>query len=198
MRVKRPQYIWSSWPLIKKIGHQNSRQGWHYNIQSFVTLNAKNVKNEQKMETSGPYRGDVGPFWAWSASKEQNVGPSRAPATCHTCQTSLARCHMLQKSSSLPWVASWSPRPSSHLQGADPHGSNLCQNVLMRVSFFFSMQGLVITLSCLCHPSNHLMGSSTPWRSELIISPCAPILWYLSAGHGPAHQRLRPPGAHQS
>ena len=29
-------------------------------------------------------------------------------------------------------------------------------------------------------------------------SPCAPILWYLSVGHGPAHQRLRPPGAHQS
>jgi hypothetical protein len=82
--------------------------------------------------------------------------------------------------------------------GADPHRSNLCQNVLMRASFFFSMQGLVITLSCLCHPSNHLMGSSAPWRSELIISPCAPILWYLSTGYGPAHQRLRPPWAHQS
>jgi hypothetical protein len=52
------------------------------------------------------------------------------------------------------------------------------------------------TLSCICHPNVHLMGSSAPWRSELIISPCAPILWYLSAGHGPAHQRLRPPGAH--
>jgi hypothetical protein len=45
------------------------------------------------------------------------------------------------------------------------------------------------TLSCICHPNVHLMGSSTPWRSELIISPCAPILWYLSAGHGPAHQK---------
>jgi hypothetical protein len=54
------------------------------------------------------------------------------------------------------------------------------------------------TLSCICHPNVHLMGSSAPWRSELIISPCAPILWYLSAGHGPAHQKLRPPGAHQS
>jgi hypothetical protein len=105
---------------------------------------------------------------------------------------------MLQKTSSLSWVASYPSRPSSHLQGADPHRSNLCQNVLMRVSFFFSMQGLVITLSCLCHPSNHLMGSSAPWRSELIISPCAPILWYLSTGYGPAHQRLRPPWAHQS
>jgi hypothetical protein len=58
----------------------------------------------------------------------------------------------------------------------------------MRASFFFSVQGLVTTLSCLCHPNVHLMGSSAPWRSELIISPCAPILWYLSAGHGPAHQ----------
>jgi hypothetical protein len=68
----------------------------------------------------------------------------------------------------------------------------------MKASFFFSVYGLVTRLSCLCHPNVHLMGSSAPWRSELIISPCAPILWYLSAGHGPAHQRLRPPGAHQS
>jgi hypothetical protein len=150
------------------------------------------------METSGPYRGDVGPFRAKSSSSKPDVGPSGAPATCYVCQTSPTHRHMLQKSSSLPWVASNPSRSTSHLQGADPHGSNLCQNVLMRASFFFSMQGLVITLSCLCHPSNHLMGSSAPWRSELIISPCAPILWYLSAGHGPAHQRLRPPWAHQS
>jgi hypothetical protein len=98
----------------------------------------------------------------------------------------------------LPW---WRPvikvqRPIC--KGADPHRPGLCQNVQMRASFFFSVQGLVTTLSCLCHPNVHLMGSSAPWRSELIISPCAPILWYLSAGHGPAHQRLRPPGAHQS
>jgi hypothetical protein len=65
-------------------------------------------------------------------------------------------------------------RSMSHLQGADPHRSNLCQNALMRASFFFFVQGLVTTMSCLCHPSNHLMGSSAPWRSELIISPCAP------------------------
>jgi hypothetical protein len=58
----------------------------------------------------------------------------------------------------------------------------------MRASLFFSVQGLVTTLSCLCHPNVHLVGSSAPWRSELIISPCAPILWYLSAGYGPAHQ----------
>ena len=68
----------------------------------------------------------------------------------------------------------------------------------MRASLFFSVHGLIITLSCLCHPNFHLMGSSAPWRSELIISPCVPILWYLSVGHGPAHQKLRPPGAHQS
>jgi hypothetical protein len=68
----------------------------------------------------------------------------------------------------------------------------------MRASFFLSVHGLVTHQSCLCHPNVHLMGSSAPWRSELIISPCAPIPWYLSAGHGPAHQRLRPPGAHQS
>jgi hypothetical protein len=52
----------------------------------------------------------------------------------------------------------------------------------MRASFFSYVQGLITQLSCLCHPNVHLMGSSAPWRSELIISPCAPILWYLSAG----------------
>ena len=81
-------------------------------------------------------------------------------------------------------------------KGLIPMGQISAKDVLMRVSFFFFVQGLSTTLSCLCHPSNHLMGSSAPWRSELIISPCAPILWYLSAGHGPAHQKLRPPGAH--
>ena len=61
-----------------------------------------------------------------------------------------------------------------NLQGADPHRPGLCQNVLMRASFF-SVHGLVITLSYLCHPNVHLMGSSAPWRSELIISPCVPV-----------------------
>jgi hypothetical protein len=68
----------------------------------------------------------------------------------------------------------------------------------MRAFFSSLCMGSSQTLSCICHPNVHLMGSSAPWRSELIISPCAPILWYLSAGHGPAHQKLRPPGAHQS
>jgi hypothetical protein len=107
-------------------------------------------------------------------------------------------CHVPQKSSILPW---WRPDQLSQrpiCKGLIPIGYGLCQNVLMRASFFFSVYGLVTRLSCLCHPNVHLMGSSAPWRSELIISPCAPILWYLSAGHGPAHQRLRPPGAHQS
>jgi hypothetical protein len=150
------------------------------------------------METSGPYEGDVGPFqgiiiiqqakrWPlWGSCNLPCVPnkPSTLPSAPENVQPVLGG--VLSIKAIIPSA------------GADPHRSNLCQNVLMRVSFFFSMQGLVITLSCLCHPSNHLMGSSAPWRSELIISPCAPILWYLSAGHGPAHQRLRPPWAHQS
>jgi hypothetical protein len=55
-------------------------------------------------------------------------------------------------------------------------------------SFCLLMQRIIITSSCFCHPSNHLMGSSAPWRSELIISPCVPVHWYPSVGHGPAHQ----------
>jgi hypothetical protein len=154
-------------------------------------------QNELIMETSGPYRGDVGPLgqnhhplsrrWPlWGSCNLLSVPnkPNTLPPAPENVQ--------------LAWVASCPSRSTSHLQGADPHRLGLCQNVLMRASFFFSVQGLVTTLSCLCHPNVHLMGSSAPWRSELIISPCAPILWYLSAGHGPAHQRLRPPGAHQS
>jgi hypothetical protein len=81
---------------------------------------------------------------------KQDVGPSGAPATCHTCQTSPTHCH-LQKTSNL-LVASCPSRSIIPSAGADPHRSNLCQNVLMRASFFFSMQGLV-TNSVLPLPS---------------------------------------------
>jgi hypothetical protein len=49
----------------------------------------------------------------------------------------------------------------------------------MRASLFFSVQGLVTNI---VQPLPSQRPSEAPWRSELIISPCAPILWYLSAG----------------
>jgi hypothetical protein len=124
------------------------------------------------------------PLWASCKLPHVPQGPNTLPHPPGNVQSAL--------------VASCPSKPSYHLQGLIPMGQNSAKNVLMRASFFFFMQGLFKTLSCLCHPSNHLMGSSAPWRSELIISPCAPILWYLSVGHGTAHQRLRPPRAHQS
>jgi hypothetical protein len=147
---------------------------------------------------SGPSEGDIGPFWARSASKKQNVGPPGAPATYHTCQIIPAHCHMLQKTSNLPWVASYPSKTIISSAVGDPPRSGSAKASWVRTSFFLFMQGLFTTLSCLCHPNNHLMGSSAPWRSELIISPCVPVHWSLSAGYGPAHQRLRPPWAHQS
>jgi hypothetical protein len=118
------------------------------------------------------------------------------PVTCAKQAQHAATC-----SSHHPAYPGWRPDHQDHrpiCKGLIPMGQNSAKDVLMRVSFFLFMQGLSTTLSCLCHPSNHLMGSSAPWRSELIISPCALILWYLSIGHGPAHQKLRPPWAHQS
>jgi hypothetical protein len=117
------------------------------------------------------------------------------PAMCAKQAQHTATC-----SRNRPAYPGWRPDHQDHrpiCKGLIPMGQISTKNVLMRASFFF-VQWLVTTLSCLCHSSNYLMGSSAPWRSELIISPCAPILWYLSAGHGPAHQRLRPPWAHQS
>ena len=137
-------------------------------------------------------------FWARSTSKRQNVGPSRAPASCHTCQTVPVHCHMLQETSSLPWVASYPSKAIISFAVSDPPRPGSAKASWVRTSFFFFMQGLISTLSCLCHPNNHLMGSSSPWRSELIISPCVPVHWYLSVGYGHVHQRLRPPWAHQS
>jgi hypothetical protein len=150
------------------------------------------------METSGPFRGDVGPFRAKSSSSKPDVWPLWGSCNLLCVPRRPNTLLSAPENVQLVLVASYPSRSTSHLQGADPHRLGLCQNVLMRASFFFSVQGLVTTLSFLCHPSNHLMGSSAPWRSELIISPCAPIPWYLSVGHGPAHQKLRPPGAHQS
>jgi hypothetical protein len=149
--------------------------------------------------------GDVKPLWGrrWPFLGMISIQEAKRWPLWASCKLP----HVPQGPSTLPHplgnvhpalVASCPSKPSYHLQGLVPHRSNLYQSVLMRMSFFFSMQGLVITLSCVCHPSNHLMGSSAPWRSELIISPCAPILWYLSTGYGLAHQRLRPPWAHQS
>jgi len=168
------------------------------NITLFVTLNAKKVTIWAEKETSGPSEGDVGPFWASSASRKQNVGPSRAPASFHMCQMIPTHCHMLQKTSS---CLRWRPvhqNQSSHLQWVIPPMSGSAKVSLVRTSFLFLVQWLITTLSYLCHPNNHMMGSSAPWRSELIISPCVPIHWYLSVGCGPAHQELRPPWAHQS
>jgi hypothetical protein len=109
--------------------------------------------------------------------------------------------HTATSSRKRPACPGWRPvhqKPSSHLQWVIPPRSGSAKVSWVRTSFFFFMQGLISTLSCLCHPSNHLMGSSAPWRSELIISPCVLVHWYLSAGYGPAHQRLCPPWAHQS
>jgi hypothetical protein len=147
---------------------------------------------------SGPSGRDVGPSCASSASIRKNVGPSRAPAGYHTCQMVQAHCYILQKTSSLPWVVSCPSKRSSHLQGVIPLRSISAKASWWGRPSAFFMKGLIMTSSCLCHPSNHLMGSSSPWRSELIISPCVPVLWYLSAGYGPAHQKLRPPWAHES
>jgi hypothetical protein len=157
-----------------------------------------NANNEQKSQGVKPLKGDVGPFRAQKPSNKQNVALPGAPATCHTCQTSPTWLPRALEVVQHHW---WRPvhhGPRPICQGLIPTSHNLCHNVLMRASLFPSVHGLVTHLSCFCHPNVHLMGSSAPWRSELIISPCAPILWYLSAGHGPAHQRLRPPGAHQS
>ena len=151
---------------------------------------------ELKRETSGPSEGDVGPFWARSTSKRQNVGPYRAPASCHTCQMIPTHCHMLQKTSS---CLRWRPvhqKQSSHLQWVIPPRPGSTKVSWVRTSFFFLVQWLITTLSCLCHPNIHLMGSSAPWRSELIISPCVPVLWHLFIGYGPTHKKLRPPWAH--
>ena len=97
----------------------------------------------------------------------------------------------------------WCPRASkgarSTCSGSTPLGwaqpkhpgwkcpsSSLVQRLDQSLSYLYPWWG----------PNNHLMGSSAPWRFELIISPCVPIHWYLSVGHGPAHQKLRPPWAH--
>jgi len=149
-----------------------------------------------KRETSGPSEGDVGPFWERSTSKKQNVGPLGASATYHMCQIVPTHCHMLQKMSSLHWVASCPSKIIISSTVSDPSRPSSSKKFWVMTFFFFFIQGLITMLSCLCHPNNHQVGSSAPWRSELIISPCVPVHWYLSTGYGPAHQKLRPPWAH--
>jgi hypothetical protein len=58
------------------------------------------------METSGPYRGDVGPFRAKSSSSKPDVGPLGASATCYVCPEGPAHCYLLQKRPTSP---GWRP-----------------------------------------------------------------------------------------
>jgi hypothetical protein len=70
--------------------------------------------------------------------------PPGAPATCHTCQRSPSTLPHAPEIVQLPW---WRPvhqgqRPSA--KGLIPIGQVSAKNVLMRASFFFYVQGLVI------------------------------------------------------
>jgi hypothetical protein len=155
-----------------------------------------NCQNEQKDKTSSPSGETSALLGQDDHQMTWNVAPAGPPASCQHVPnqptSKLPRPLEIVQASMVTSYPSWS---MSICQGLFP--TSLCQKrpdegVLPPLRAWAHHK----TLSCICHPNVHLMGSSAPWRSELIIPPCAPILWYLSAGHGPAHQRLRPPGAH--
>jgi hypothetical protein len=110
-------------------------------------------------------------------------GSSKLP---HVPNSSITLPHA-QDNVFLFWVTSCPSKANVPSAVGDSPWAELCQSVLGGTSFFLPVQKLITTLSFLCHPSNHLMGSSAPWRSELIISPCVLVHWYLSIGYGPAH-----------
>jgi hypothetical protein len=154
-----------------------------------------NCQNEQKDKTSSPSGETLALLGQDNHQIAWNVAPPGPPASCHTCQTSTSKLPRALENVQSVTSGVLSIMVHAICQGLFP--TSLCQRrpdegVLPPLRAWAHHK----TLSCICHPNVHLMGSSAPWRSELIISPCAPILWYLSAGHGPAHQRLRPPGAH--
>jgi hypothetical protein len=136
-----------------------------------------------------PSEGDVGPFWACPASRSQTLALLRLlQAATHAKNSS--NYHTLQGD-----VLSIK-RKTFHLKWVIPPRSGSTEVSWVEHPSFLHVQRLITSLSCLFHPNNHLMGSSTPWRSDLIISPCVPFHWYLSVEHGPAHQKLCPPWAH--
>ena len=163
----------------------------------FFTLTARKCHNMSKKR-------DVKPFWGrrWLFLGKHNIE-----------NQTLALLGLLQAATHAKWPQHTATRSRKHLafpgdvlsikgkcsicSGWFPLGRALPKcpgwNVLLS-SRAMVHHSVVLSLP----PSNHLMGSSAPWRSELIISPCVPVHWYLSVGYGPAHQKLRPPWAHHS
>jgi hypothetical protein len=69
------------------------------------------------------------------------------------------------------------PRPTSHCKRANPARSSSARVPLVERPPLLRCKTFDPPLSCL-YPlmgCQHPMGSSAPWRSELIISPCVPI-----------------------
>jgi hypothetical protein len=137
--------------------------------------------------------GDVRPLWGrrwpflgmiiiqeakrwplWASCKLPHV-PNKVQAHCHH---PLGNVHPVL-------VASCPSKPSYHLQGLVPHRSNLCHSVLMRASFFFFMQGLIMT-SVLRLPSQQPSdGLFSPMEVRanhlpMCTDPLVPVHWVWS------------------
>ena len=129
-------------------------------------------------KTSRPTEGDVGPFLGKMQHKMTNVGPLWASKPCHTCQLPYQTATLSRWRQWLLGDVLGHQREMFHLKWVNPLGLGLAKVSRMEHPSSSQMQKLNQALSCLCPwwgPNNHLMGSSAPWRSELIISPCVPV-----------------------
>jgi hypothetical protein len=103
------------------------------------------------METSGPYRETLALFGHnhHPRSRRWPLLGLLQPATRAKQAQHTATCSRKRPAALVASCPSKAIVPSAR---GDPHRSNLCQNVLMRASFFFFVQGLV-TMSVLPLPS---------------------------------------------
>jgi hypothetical protein len=130
------------------------------------------------MMTSCPFRVTLGPFRATLASWGKTLcllGPQE-----HATRATLAHNCLPKPPQALDDVMSvlgdvmGLPRPTSWWKGHNLPGYGFAKMLMVERPPFLLCNPLI----CLCpllgsqHPSG---GLSTPWRSELIISPCVPV-----------------------
>jgi hypothetical protein len=139
---------------------------------SFKTL------NEQKVRRQALLRETLGLFGARAASRSQTLALFGLfqTATCANNPLHLPYAH--DDITSLLVTSLGHLGPTFHCKWVNPPRSGSTKVPLMERPLLLRCKSSIKhcpVSAPLTGLSNHLMGSSAPWRSELIISPCVPV-----------------------
>ena len=151
---------------------------------------------------SSPPEGDIRPFWGQCSIQKLDVSPPWALPSYHTCQQPCPSAIRSWWRHKPPGEVLGHLGPTFHCKWVNPPRPGSNKVPLMERPLLLWCKTSVKH----CPVSAPLMGCQQP--SDGLFSPmevwidhlpmCTVPKWYLSVGHGPAHQKICPPWAHQS